>query len=271
MINYLNLIRSRLAIICLAAWTRSAAADGPPAGKPVFLYSRWFNAAGESRYLPDGTYKDILDRLRGEFEVRVSDARLTAESLAGVNVVLVANPSDKAVGGNPPPNHVSAADIQTLTRFVSGGGGFIVMGNQENHNLETQDMNRLLVRFGLQFTNLYTDVKKLEVPKGAPIIGGLRWAYYTGNLLTIQSDHKSRPRALVLNDINQKPLKGERNQDGALMAIAEPGRGHVVAVTDAGWISNDALSEKGIGGVAITNEDNWEIFRRLAHWAAGAP
>jgi hypothetical protein len=41
-----------------------------------------------------------------------------------------------------------------------------------------------------------------------------------------------------------------------LLAIAEPGQGHVVAVTDAGWISNDALSGKGIGGVAIKEQGN---------------
>jgi len=29
------------------------------------------------------------------------------------------------------------------------------------------------------------------------------------------------------------------------------------------------LADKGIGGVAITNHDNSEIFRRLARWAAG--
>ena len=39
-------------------------------------------------------------------------------------------------------------------------------------------------------------------------------------------------------------------------------------MTDAGWISNDALSGKGIGGVAITEQDNMEIFLRLANWAA---
>ena len=71
-----------------------------------------------------------------------------------------------------------------------------------------------------------------------------------------------------MNDRAQKPLKGDRDQEGPLLAVAEPGRGHVVVATDAGWISNDALSEKGIGGVAIKEEDNWEIFRRLGPWAA---
>jgi hypothetical protein len=65
-----------------------------------------------------------------------------------------------------------------------------------------------------------------------------------------------------------KPLAGSRDQVGALLATAELGQGRVVVVTDAGWISDDALSGKGLGGVSIKEHDNWEIFRRLAHWAA---
>jgi len=42
-------------------------------------------------------------------------------------------------------------------------------------------------------------------------------------------------------------------------------------VTDSGWITDDALSGKGIGGVAITAQDNWEIFHHLTQWAAGGP
>src|SRR5688572_2689599 len=41
------------------------------AKKPVLLYSRYFNAVGETRYLPDGSYKDVLEKLRADFEVRV--------------------------------------------------------------------------------------------------------------------------------------------------------------------------------------------------------
>lgn len=245
------------------------AADSPVGKKPVLLYSRYFNALGESRYLPDGNYKDILTRLRTEFDVRVNDHPLNAETLAGVDVVLVANPSDKAAGNNPPPPHVSATDIAAVTRFVENGGGYIVMGNQENHNLETRDMNRLMAHFGLQFTNRYTDAKKLVLPRDTQLIGGLRWAYYTGDLVLIESNHSAKPRPLILNDLAQKPLGGPRDTPGALLAIANPDKGHVAVVTDAGWLSNDALSEKGIGNVAIKGQDNWEIFRRLAHWAAG--
>ena len=248
--------------------------------KPVFLYSRYFNAKGETRYLPDGTYKDVLQRLEKDFEVRVNDKRLSAENLKDVSVVLIANPSDEAVAGNPAPHHVNERDITEITKYLEQGGGLIVMGNQENHNLEIRDLNKLLGRFGIQFTNVYTDAKKLVLPKHAPValpqwashaemlLSEMRWAYYTGNQLLLAMDHNAKPRAVVTNDLTQKPEKGERDAAGVLMASATPGKGRVVAVTDAGWITDTALSGEGIGGVAIKEQDNWEIFRRLALWAA---
>jgi hypothetical protein len=236
--------------------------------KPVFLYSRYYNAKGENRYLPDGTYRDVLQKLRDSFDVRIHDKPLTSEALKGVHVVLIANPSDKAVGTNPPPPHFSTADISTLTQFAEKGGGIIIMGNQENHNLEITDTNNLLAQFGVQFTNLYTDAKKLVIPKGTPVIGGLRWAYYTGNSLLLEANHPAKPRPLVANDLAQKPIKGTRDQQGVLLAMASPGRGRVAVVTDAGWITDSALNGQGIGEVAIKDQDNWEIFLRLARWTA---
>lgn len=241
-----------------------AAADS----KPVLLYSRYFNAEGENRYTPEGTYKAILDKARGSFDVRVNNEPLNRQTLAGIDVVLIANPSDKASGSHPAPPHFSAKDIAEITRFVENGGGFIIMGNQENHNLEINDANKLLAHFGMQFTNLYTDAKKLVLPADAPVIGGLRWAYYTGNLVVLDPNHPAKPRALAKNDLTQKPPKGPRDQEGALMAASEPGKGRAIVVTDSGWLIEDALTEKGIGEVAIKGQDNWEIFRRIVLWAA---
>lgn len=244
------------------------AADAPK--KPVLLYSRHFNAAGESRYLPEGTFKDAMARARGEFEVRVNALAPSAASLAGVNVLMIVNPSDKAVGTNAAPPHVSISDVATLVKFVEQGGGLIIMGNQENHNFETAALNKLLARFGLQFVEKYTDVKKIAVPKGTPIIGGLNLGYYTGNQIVLESGHPAKPRSLIDNDVTVKPMNGPRNEPGCLLAVAELGRGRVVLVTDSGWVTNDALSEKGIGGNAVKGHDNWEIMRRLSRWAAGA-
>src|SRR5436190_8079961 len=248
-----------------SAWSADSTA------KPVLLYSRYYNAEGENRYLPDDTYKQVIQRLRQDFDVRVHNEPPTRETLADVKLLFIVNPSDKAVGNHPPPPHVSAADIRVLTEFVNNGGGLIVSGNQENHNLEVEDTNRLLARFGILATNLYTDAKKLVLPKETPVIGGLNWAYYTGNLLLLDPTSPAKPRALVMNDLNQKPPKGTRDQAGCLLASAEPGRGRVVVVTDSGWLADWAFNEEGIGGVAIKGQDNWEIFRRLTRWAAHLP
>ena len=250
--------------VCLAMVGYISASAPAGQAKPVLLYSRYFNAKGEKRYLPDGTYKDVLERLKERFDVRTSDEPLNADTLKNVSVVLIANPSDKAVGSNPPPHHGSEADAADLAKFVQAGGGLIAMGNQENHNLEIVDFNRLLSEFGMKFESRYTDAKQLVIPERVPIIGGLRWAYYTGNQVVVQPEHPAKPRGLVMNDLSQKPVGGPRDEPGILLAIAEPGKGHVVLVTDAGWISNDALSGKGIGPVAIKQQDNFEIMQRLA-------
>ncbi|MDB6175674.1 MAG: hypothetical protein JWL59_4985 [Chthoniobacteraceae bacterium] len=249
--------------LVLAALSSARSADA----KPVLLYSRYFNAKGETRYLPDGSYKEVLTQLASQFEVRVNELPLTKETLKGVALVLVANPSDKAVAGYPAPHHCSAVDVESLARFVGDGGGLIVMGNQENHNLETADFNALLSAFGMKFESIYTDAKKIVLADSVPIIGGLRWAYYTGNNLLLSPENAAKPRAIVSNDLAQKPISGTRDEAGVLLAAAESGKGRFIAVTDAGWISNDALSGKGIGGVAIRDHDNMEIFRRLALWS----
>src|SRR5437879_2775259 len=62
------------------------------------------------------------------------------------------------------------------------------------YNLEVEDMNKLLAQFGIQATNLYTDAKKLVLPKETPVIGGLRWAYYTGNLLLLDPTNPAKPQ-----------------------------------------------------------------------------
>lgn len=238
--------------------------------KPVFLYSRYYNAEGETRYLADGNFKPLLQSLRADFEVRTHNQPLNAQTLHGVDVVLIANPSDKAVGGHPAPHHVDARDVAELTQFVRNGGALIVTGNQENHNLEVRDLNKLLREFGLRMTNDYVDAKLLSLPKSTPIIGGLRWAYYTGNLIQLEASHAARPRALVTNDQSVKAPKGNRNAAGALMAVAEPGRGRVLVVSDSGWVADWALDNRGVGGVSLAPQDNLEIFRRLTFWLARA-
>jgi hypothetical protein len=264
-------IRAVIALLLALATSLGSIEALAADAKPVLLYSLYFNAKGENRYAANGAYSEVLKKLGESFQVRVHDQQLNADTLQDVSVVLISNPNDKASGANPPPAHCSAADVTELTRFVRDGGGVIVMANQENHNLEIDDFNGLMKAFGMRYVSNYTDAKKLTLPATAPIIGGLRWAYYTGDQLVLQPGHPAEPRAVAVNDLAQKPEKGPRDAAGILMAAATLGKGHFVAATDAGWITNDAMSGKGIGGVAIKEQDNWEIMSRITRWAAGLP
>jgi hypothetical protein len=263
-------MKSPTVFLCIVAFScLNIFAAEPATNKPVLLYTRYFNAPGENRYLPNGNFKDVLAKLQTEFEIRTNSEPITKKSLADVNVLLIANPDDKADGKNPPPHHISKADAKVISEFVERGGGFILMGNQEGHNVEVNDVNKLLARFGLQLTNLYTDIKLINVPQETPVIGGLRWGYFTGDLVLIQTNHPAHPRTLVDNDSSATLGKGKRNQTGSLLAVAEPGRGRVVVATDCGWITDEALEGKSIDGVAIKDDDDWEMMQRLALWADG--
>src|SRR3954469_22441976 len=94
--HLLSALLASAVIVADAAETKS---------KPVLLYSRYFNAEGEDRYLPDGNYKAFLEKLRGDFEVVVHNKALQPQTLKGMDVVLIANPSEKAAKDNPAPHH----------------------------------------------------------------------------------------------------------------------------------------------------------------------
>jgi hypothetical protein len=240
------------------------------AGKPVVLYSRTWNAVGETRYQPDGTYSGILARLKETCEVRVSAGPVSGKLLEGVSVVLIANPSGKAVENHPAPRHLIAEDRAVLLDFVKSGGGLILMGNQENHNLETKETNALLAEFGMKWEDRYTDIKGLQLAPTVPVIGGLKWGYYAGNTLVLSAGHPARPQAWVPNDLKVLPMNSARNEPGVLLAAATLGQGRFIAVTDAGWIGNPVLEGKGIAGVVVPGDNNVEIFQRLIAWTAGA-
>lgn len=236
--------------------------------KPVLLYSRHYNAQGETRYLPDGSYRDVLTALKEHFEVRVDDQRPSRSLLRDVDVVLISNPSLEAVGDHPAPPHLEARDRRLLLNYIRRGGGLIVMGNQENHNLETEAVNQLFAPLGLEWVDDYTDAKALKIADKTPVLGGLTWGYYTGNLIRL-TPAKGVQRWVVINDLDQPPLTGKRDAAGALLAGVQYGKGRLVAVTDSGWINNSVLAGEGLGGTVLPGDQNLEIFKRLCLWATG--
>src|SRR5438045_9085422 len=110
------LISCLVPALLLGAVNVSHAADKK--AKPVLLYSRYFNAEGEDRYLPEGNYKAFLEKLSSTFKVVVHNQQLSQEILKGIDVVLIANPSDKPAKEHSAPHHFSSKDIVALNAFV---------------------------------------------------------------------------------------------------------------------------------------------------------
>ncbi|HAV64894.1 MAG TPA: hypothetical protein DCY13_21305 [Verrucomicrobiales bacterium] len=262
--------RAFTGLVAVAAFVAASPAFARAADQPVLLYSQYLNAPGENRYPVDGNYRPAMEGLDQEFDIRVDAEPLTAERLAGVKVLLIVNPNQSAHQTNPPPHRLSAEEGIALYNWIYAGGGLILMGNQENHNLEIDSINQHLLRLvGLKWVNRYTDAKRLVLPPDLPIVGGLAWAYYTGNLVEVTPHHPAKARSLVENDLTQKPAMGPRDEPGSLLAIAEVGAGRIAVVTDSGWLANWALGGQGVGGVAIKEQDNLEIMLRLTRWVAG--
>ena len=100
-------------------------------------------------------------------------------------------------------------------------------------------------------------------------VGGLRWAYYSGNRVELLPSAQKgiHCRGWYLNDPKDRPDRGDRSAAGYLLASSEAGQGRVLAVTDCGWIVNNAMNGVGINGLYMPDHQNAEIMTRLVRWA----
>src|SRR5918996_1334761 len=92
-----------------------------------------------------------------EFEVAAHvDGQLTAERLAGADVLVIAHPSDPkweaTVDGDGVSPRLTPEEIDAIEAFVGDGGGLIVLGETEQEKYGN-NLNELLARFGLVVEN----------------------------------------------------------------------------------------------------------------------
>jgi hypothetical protein len=100
--NFQCLLFSKAFLFLLLVCFFSCAAKAAPP-KPVFLYCRYFNAEGETRYLADGNYKGVVGRLSGDYDVRVQSKPLTDQNLSDVKVLLTSTPATRPWARIPRP------------------------------------------------------------------------------------------------------------------------------------------------------------------------
>ncbi|HET9718829.1 MAG TPA: DUF6421 family protein, partial [Solirubrobacteraceae bacterium] len=216
----------------------------------------------------DASYARAAELLDArDFSVAANtDGPLTDEALRGVDVLVIAHPSDpkweRTTGSGEP--RLGAEEIEAVEAFVRGGGGLIVMGETEQDKYGN-NLNELLARFGLRLTN--DTVQDYEHHAGAPswILGELGdgGRGYDGDLLarvgrvcfyratTVASENGARVLART---------HSTASVPGApLLIAAQIGDGRVVVLGDSDLFGDDCIDEL----------DHAALWLNLAYWVTG--
>ena len=204
-----------------------------------------------------------------DFEVTSNvDGPLTADVLAGCDVLVIAHPSDpqweRTTGTGSPL--LTAQEIEAIDAFVRGGGGLIVLGETEQEKYGN-NLNDLLARFGLHLENdtvqdyqhhhlgapswILAELADGGRGRGGDVLARVKEACLY-RATTISTSNGARVLART-SDTSSSP-------GAALIVAAERGRGHVVVLGDSDLFGDDCLEEL----------DHRILWLNLVYWAAAA-
>jgi hypothetical protein len=200
-----------------------------------------------------------------DFTVRANDEQaLSAETLAGVDVLVLAHPSDpkweRTTGTGSP--RLSDAELDAIEAWVDGGGGLIVLGETEQDKYGN-NVNELLARFGLELQN--DTVQDYEHSTGAPtwilasLGAGARGR--DGDLLA-RVREACFYRATTISSSNGARVLARTHESAsspgaALLVAAEHGQGRVVVLADSDLFGDDCIGEL----------DHQALWINIAYWA----
>jgi hypothetical protein len=203
---------------------------------------------------------------QGDFAVAVNaDAPLTDGVLSRADVLVVAHPSDPAwertTGSGSP--RFAADELEAIERFVSAGGGLIVLGETENDKYGN-NLNELLAPYRLRLENEtvqdYTH-HHLRTPswvlgelasggrgRGGDVLARIEAAcFYRATTIAARADAIVPARAQATSTSPGAPL----------IAGVEHGQGRVVVLADSDLFGDDCLHDL----------DHSELWRNIVYWA----
>jgi Family of unknown function (DUF6421) len=201
-----------------------------------------------------------------DFDVAANaDRALDAETLSGVDVLVIAHPSDPkwehTVNGASP--RLTVAEIEAIDAFVRAGGGLIVLAETEQDKYGN-NLNELLARFAVSVEN--ATVQDYEHHLGAPswVLGRLEPTSGPGPDLLARVDSACFYRAgtLAVSDGAQVIASTHETADppsAPLAAVAEHGEGRVAVLADSDLFGDDCFG-------ALDHSDLW---LNLVYWTAG--
>lgn len=193
----------------------------------------WHNREAQPHYYWEGTYQGgysglshILKSLGAE--PRTVKSALSAETLRGLNALIIVDPDTPAETASP--NTIQDGEIQALVKWVSDGGTLLLFGNDPG-NAEFTRLNALATRFGIEFIEKkHVDASgnaklTLRTPAGGWFTPGLK--FYGVDLAPLK-----------LSATNAETLLAENGTP--MMASVSVGKGRVVALGDP-WVYNEYL------------------------------
>jgi unsaturated rhamnogalacturonyl hydrolase len=170
----------------------------------------------------------VLQKLGAE--LRTVREPMSARTLAGIDVLIIADPDTPAESADP--KFITASEIEALEKWVSGGGRLVLFGNDKG-NAEFEHFNKLASRFGIEFMEtIYRNAEgksKLNLTSRSPVLGAGLTAYLVD---VAPLEITSRQSETVLAD------------DGTIvMAQVNHGKGRVAALDDP-WIYNEYINSR---------------------------
>jgi hypothetical protein len=223
-------------------------------------------AAMQPAHPGDASYaraaKTLAER---DFAVRANvDAPLTAGTLAGCDVLVLAHPSEpkweRTTGIGSP--RLGGEELDAIEAWVAGGGGLIVLGETEQDKYGN-NLNELLGRFGLTLEN--DTVQDYEHSTGAPtwvlasLGAGARGR--EGDLLA-RVREACFYRATTISSSNGARVLARTHQSAStpgapLLVAADHGQGRVVVLADSDLFGDDCIGEL----------DHQALWINIAYWA----
>ncbi len=132
----------------------------PPVGNPSFPSGKGPVVAIDETHgnfhTVDGRFRPFAELLRRDgFQVHGFKAKLSADSLNGIRLLVIANPLHPSNQGNwslPTPSAFTSGEISALSEWVNGGGSLLLIAD---HMPFPGAAGKLANAFGAKFSNGY--------------------------------------------------------------------------------------------------------------------
>ncbi len=213
----------------------------------------------------DSSFARAADLLRADdlLPTAHTEGALRADVLAGVAVLVIAHPSEtdweRVVPDGSPV--FSPAELDAIDAFVSGGGGLIVLAEEEQAKYGS-NLGALTARFGIGVDNAV--VHDYEHHHRAPswVLAELVRERAPVDLLARVHDVCFYRGGTLAPDAGARVLartSHTASSPGApLLAVTEHGAGRVVVCADSDLFGDDCIGDL----------DHADLWRNLVHWAA---